>query len=103
MMHFVDMLPTLAKLAGATTRSKPLDGIDVWPAIAGGKPSGRQEIVYNVEPHPFIDRIGRFAALSLHGCRIRTAPAHGMSVVTHNKEKLGSVRRAGCDHLVNQP
>jgi arylsulfatase A-like enzyme len=50
-MHIVDMLPTLAKLGGATTaKSKPLDGSDVWPAIAEGKPSGREEVVYNVEP-----------------------------------------------------
>jgi arylsulfatase A-like enzyme len=50
-MHVVDMLPTLAKLAGATTaKSKALDGIDVWPAISAGKPSGRSEVVYNVEP-----------------------------------------------------
>jgi arylsulfatase A-like enzyme len=51
MIHIVDMMPTLAKLAGASTaKSKPLDGIDVWPAIAAGKPSGRDEIIYNVEP-----------------------------------------------------
>ena len=51
MIHVTDMLPTLAKLAGASTaKSKPLDGADVWPAIAEGKPSGRNEIVYNIEP-----------------------------------------------------
>lgn len=50
-MHVVDMLPTLAKLAGASTaKCKPLDGIDVWPAVSAGKPSGREEVVYNVEP-----------------------------------------------------
>ena len=52
MIHVVDMYPTLAKLAGAsTTKSKkPLDGLDVWPTISEGKPSPRTEIVYNVEP-----------------------------------------------------
>lgn len=51
LIHIVDMLPTLAKLAGASTaKSKPLDGMDVWPALADGKPSGRDEIIYNVEP-----------------------------------------------------
>ena len=50
-MHVVDMLPTLAKLGGASTeKSKPLDGRDVWPTIAEGKPSGREEVVYNIEP-----------------------------------------------------
>lgn len=51
MIHVVDMLPTLAKLAGASTaKSKPLDGADIWPAIAEGKSSVRDEVVYNVEP-----------------------------------------------------
>jgi arylsulfatase A-like enzyme len=51
MIHVVDMLPTLAQLAGASTeKCKPLDGRYVWPAIADGKPSGRDEVVYNVEP-----------------------------------------------------
>lgn len=51
MIHVVDMYPTLANLAGAsTTKSKPLDGLDVWGTISEGKPSPRTEIVYNVEP-----------------------------------------------------
>ncbi len=51
MMHVVDMYPTLAKLAGASTgKSKPLDGLNVWPTISEAKPTPRTEIVYNVEP-----------------------------------------------------
>ncbi|MDE1570454.1 arylsulfatase B [Aquabacter sp. P-9] len=50
-MHVVDMLPTLAKLAGADlARSKPLDGMDVWTSLASGKGSPRPGVVYNVEP-----------------------------------------------------
>ena len=49
-MHVVDMYPTLAGIAGAKAGDKPLDGVDVWPAIAEGKPSPRTEVVYNVEP-----------------------------------------------------
>jgi len=50
-IHIVDMLPTLAKVAGASTaKCKPLDGLDEWPAIAEGQPSTRKEVVYNVEP-----------------------------------------------------
>ena len=51
MIHVVDMYPTLAGLAGASTaKCKPLDGLNVWGTIAEGKPSPRTEIVYNIEP-----------------------------------------------------
>ena len=51
MIHAVDILPTFAALAGASTaKSKPLDGMNVWDTIAEGKPSPRTELVYNVEP-----------------------------------------------------
>ena len=51
MIHVVDMYPTLAGLAGAPLgKSKPLDGLNVWPTISEGKPSPRTEVVYNVEP-----------------------------------------------------
>jgi arylsulfatase A-like enzyme len=50
MMHVVDMLPTLAGLAGASTDgTQPLDGLNVWDTIATGAPSPRTELVYNVE------------------------------------------------------
>jgi arylsulfatase A-like enzyme len=50
-IHMVDMFTTLAGLAGAPlAKSKPLDGLDVWPAIAAGKASPREEVVYNVAP-----------------------------------------------------
>jgi arylsulfatase A-like enzyme len=50
-IHMVDMYPTLTKLAGASVaKAKPLDGLDVWPAIAEGKPSPRTEVVYDIEP-----------------------------------------------------
>jgi arylsulfatase A-like enzyme len=51
LIHVVDLYPTLAALAGASTaKCKPLDGLNVWGTIAEGKPSPRTEIVYNVEP-----------------------------------------------------
>jgi arylsulfatase A-like enzyme len=50
MIHAVDLYPTLARLAEASTaKCKPLDGLDVWAAIAEGKPSPRTEVVYNIE------------------------------------------------------
>jgi arylsulfatase I/J len=52
MMHIVDIYPTLAGLAAAPLgKNKPLDGVDVWPTISEGKPSLREEMVYNVEPY----------------------------------------------------
>ncbi len=50
-IHVVDMFPTLAGLAGATSiQGKPLDGLDVWSTISNGDTSPRQEVVYNIEP-----------------------------------------------------
>lgn len=51
MIHAVDIYPTLAALAGASTAaSKPLDGYNLWTTIATGAPSPRREFVYNLEP-----------------------------------------------------
>ena len=51
LIHAVDIYPTLAALAGASTaKCKPLDGVNVWDTIAEGKPSPRSEFVYNIEP-----------------------------------------------------
>ncbi|MBN8249382.1 MAG: arylsulfatase [Verrucomicrobia bacterium] len=50
-LHAVDLYPTLAGLAGASTaRCKPLDGVNVWDTIAQGAPSPRTEVIYNIEP-----------------------------------------------------
>ena len=35
MLMTIDLLPTLAKLVGATLPPRPIDGLDVWPLIAG--------------------------------------------------------------------
>jgi arylsulfatase A-like enzyme len=49
-MHVADMFPTLTKIAGAKPDGdKPLDGLDMWPALSEGKPSPRREVVYNIE------------------------------------------------------
>jgi arylsulfatase len=33
----IDILPTLAKLCGAAMPEKPVDGVDIWPLLSGGK------------------------------------------------------------------
>ncbi|RWN33508.1 MAG: sulfatase [Mesorhizobium sp.] len=51
MIHVVDMYPTLAGLAGAgLDKNKPMDGMDVWATVSEGKPSPRNELVYNIDP-----------------------------------------------------
>lgn len=51
LMHVVDMLPTLAALAGADLgKSRDLDGMDVWQALGAGQASPRQDMVYNIDP-----------------------------------------------------
>jgi arylsulfatase A-like enzyme len=59
MIHALDLYPTLAALAGASTaKCKPLDGLNVWDTIAEGKPSPRTEFVYNIEPFRAAPRQG---------------------------------------------
>ena len=49
--HVVDMFPTLAAMAGAKVEThKPLDGMNLWPAISEGTRTPREEVVYNVDP-----------------------------------------------------
>ena len=50
-MHVVDMFPTLVTLAGGSlAKSKPLDGIDMWPTISASQPSPRKTTIYSIEP-----------------------------------------------------
>jgi arylsulfatase len=41
----LDILPTVARLCGAALPSKPLDGIDIWPLLAGQKESIEREVL----------------------------------------------------------
>ena len=58
-LHMVDWYPTLLKLAGAKAEQKlPLDGKDVWPTIAEGKPSPHDAILLNTTPNNGAIRAG---------------------------------------------
>ena len=49
-VHTVDVMPTLLALAGGhADPGHPLDGKDIWPTIAEGKPSPHEDILINVE------------------------------------------------------
>jgi arylsulfatase A-like enzyme len=57
--HMVDWYPTLLKLAGASVNQKlPLDGRDIWPVLAQGKPSPHDEILMNTTPKGGAIRVG---------------------------------------------
>ena len=58
-MHMVDWYPTLLKLAGAKPdQPLPLDGRDVWPTIAEGRPSPHESILLNTTPTDGAVRVG---------------------------------------------
>jgi len=77
MMHIVDWYPTLLKLAGASPdQPLPLDGMDVWPTIAQGKPSPRKEILHNLEPRRAAIRRGDWKLIS-KPARRRKEGVHG--------------------------
>ncbi|HTT36073.1 MAG TPA: arylsulfatase [Burkholderiales bacterium] len=61
MVHVADMYATILKLAGATLeQEKKLDGVDVWPALAGTQRSPRKEVLINVEDFSGAIRVGEW-------------------------------------------
>jgi arylsulfatase A-like enzyme len=61
LFHVVDMLPTLAGIAAASTAgTRPLDGSDMSTALLGKSASTRSEIVANVDPAQAAVREGRW-------------------------------------------
>ena len=64
LLHVVDVFPTLAGLAGAsTTDGQPLDGLDAWQAIAEGAESPRQELAHSLK----VMRVGDWKLLETDG------------------------------------
>ncbi len=64
LMHVADLFPTFAGLAGADTGGGlPLDGLDVWEAIANGAESPREEVVLSLD----VIRVGDWKLLEEDG------------------------------------
>jgi len=72
----MDVLPTVARLAGATLPSTPLDGHDIWPLFTGTKGSQPQAITRN--PFLYFDswnlQCARMGPWKLHLTRYNTPP-----------------------------
>ena len=101
MIHVVDMYPTLAKLAEASTaKCKPLDGMDVWQTISEGKSSPRTEIVYNVEPFRGAVRQGDWKLIwrtplpsSVELYNITQDPSETTNLVAANPDKVVELQK----------
>lgn len=49
-LHMVDIMPTLLALTGGEgSPGHPMDGKNMWPTLADGKPSPHEDILINVE------------------------------------------------------
>jgi arylsulfatase A-like enzyme len=60
-VHVTDMYPTILALAGAKMEQpKKPDGMDIWPALAEGRPSPRTEVLLNVEDFGGAVRVGEW-------------------------------------------
>jgi arylsulfatase A-like enzyme len=105
MMHVVDMYPTLAAAAGASTeKCKPMDGIDMTGTLVEGKPSPRTEVIYNVEPFRAGVRQGDWkliwrallpAQLELYN--IAEDPSEKTNLAAQNPEKVAQLQKRAND------
>lgn len=100
-IHEVDMYPTLAGRAGASlARTKPLDGMDVWSTLAEGKPSPRQEVVYDVEPFRAAVRQGNWKLVwqatlpsRVELFDLATDPSETTDLAAQQPEKVAELQR----------
>ena len=67
----MDLLPTIAKLCGATLPEAPLDGIDIWPMLSGKAQSiDREALLYFDDVHL---QCARWRQWKLHVARYNSA------------------------------
>lgn len=101
LMHAVDLYPTLAALAGASTQKcKPLDGLNVWETIASGSESPRNEIIYNIEPFRGAIRQGDWKLIwrtmlpsSVDLYNIADDPSETKNLASEHPEKVAAMQQ----------
>jgi arylsulfatase A-like enzyme len=101
MIHVVDMYPTLAGLAGASySKSKPLDGLNVWSTISQGSASPRKEVIYNIEPFRAGVRQGDWKLVwrtllpsSVELYNIAQDPSEKNNLAAQNPEKVAELQK----------
>jgi arylsulfatase A-like enzyme len=101
LIHAVDIYPTFAALAGASTaKCKPLDGLNVWDTMAQGKASPRTEIVYNVEPFRGAVRQGdwklvwrTFLPSSIELFNLTQDPSEKNNLAAQHPEKVAALQQ----------
>ena len=52
-MHVTDWLPTLVSLAGGDFDFSNLDGMNIWKTLQDMRPSPRNEVLINIDPHVY--------------------------------------------------
>ncbi|MEZ6210240.1 MAG: arylsulfatase [Phycisphaerales bacterium] len=100
-IHAVDMYPTIAALAGASTeKCKPLDGVNVWETLANGRTSPRDEIIYNVEPFRGAIRRGDLKLVwrtmlpsSVELYNLRVDPSESANIAAEHPDEVLSLQR----------
>lgn len=101
LIHAVDIYPTLAILAGASTSEcKPLDGVDVWNTISSGADSPRTELVYNLEPFRAALRQGDWKLIwrttlpsSVDLYHVSDDPSENKNLATSHPDKVIAMQR----------
>lgn len=100
-LHAVDLYPTFAALAGASTeKCKPLDGVNVWKTLAQGAPSPRTEFFYNIEPFRAAIRQGEWKLIwrttlpsSVQLYNLATDPSETKNVAAVHPEKVSALQQ----------
>jgi arylsulfatase A-like enzyme len=90
-IHMIDWYPTLIRLAGGSLdQTQPLDGRDIWPTLAQGKPGPHDAILMNTTPSSGAVRMGDWKLVVIDGPDDPDQPARKKAVQAAGKGR-GSI------------